>query len=301
MIIVDVREEDEVEFLQKAGQIPIDIVSSWQGPSRAPSTSRDCRRIIYAGTVKGEGAWAARVSLLVVKENLGELEAVVGLYSTFANNEAILIDLKTTEAAVKIQSLVEDAVLVTPTLMVARSTASESQWKRRIEEIFADYDNAYVEKVRYRPSCGGGLLAVAPALKEQKDRKRFAAKGNDGKELQVVIRLSGEFVGVRANEGGEFVRMIRSTTGVPLQETESTMIREAYQWTMLKDARFGWRGDILLRVAAKEEVLHMFGSLEGKAINVPGGGRIIIEVMPHISLLDEARARRISPTGAVEP
>eukprot|EP00972_Heterocapsa_arctica_P081897 12070459-Heterocapsa_arctica.AAC.1 len=68
--------------------------------------------------------------------------------------------------------------------MLARSTASEVQWVQKVGDVFTDHDNSYVERVRYRPSMGGGVLAEAPALKEQKDRNMFMAKGSDGKELQ---------------------------------------------------------------------------------------------------------------------
>eukprot|EP00972_Heterocapsa_arctica_P030515 4493114-Heterocapsa_arctica.AAC.1 len=93
--------------------------------------------------------------------------------------------------------------------MLARSTASEMQWIQKVDSIFADHDNAYVERVRYRPSMGGGVLAEAPALKEQKDRKKLLAMGSDGRELQVVIRLEGEHVGARKDEVNDFVRMMR--------------------------------------------------------------------------------------------
>lgn len=73
LVIVGVREEDEIEFLSKAGQIPEDIVESWRGPARAASTTRDCKRIIYAGGIKNEGAWVARLSTLLAKKGLRSL------------------------------------------------------------------------------------------------------------------------------------------------------------------------------------------------------------------------------------
>eukprot|EP00972_Heterocapsa_arctica_P013606 2007127-Heterocapsa_arctica.AAC.1 len=63
---------------------------------------------------------------------------------------------------------------------------------------------------------GGGVLAEAPALKEQKDRKAFRSKGSDGKELQVVIRLEGEHVGARKNELKDYVQMMRIATGIQI-------------------------------------------------------------------------------------
>jgi hypothetical protein len=179
--------------------------------------------------------------------------------------------------------------MLSPKLMVARSAASEIQWRRRVEEAFLDQDDDYVEKVRYRPSQGGGTIAIPPVLKEQKDRKRHSNKGSDGKELQVVIRLGGEFIGARLEESPRFMAMIATAAQVPLQQQESEAVSSQYQWRTLKDARFGWRGDVLIRCSSKEEVLKLFAAIEGKTIDVPGGGKITIEVIPHVSLIDEAR------------
>ena len=292
ILIVDIKEEDEIEFLNKAGRIPATLTRAWHGPIRAASTTKDDRRIIYTGNLAGEGAWAARVSILQVKEMLGDLMAIIGLHSTFGNEESILIDITSADAAYKFQELVEDAVLVTPRLMIARSAASEAQWQKKVGEIFSDNDNAYVERVRYRPSTGGGCLAEAPALKEQKDRKRHEARGSNGKELQMVLRMGGEFIGARAGEVNDYMRLVKKAAQLPMQEEPTNDLREAYQWTLMVDARYGCRGDILMRLNSQEEVLATYANLEGKAISVAGGGRIVIEMIPHIALLTEARNRR---------
>ena len=104
-----------------------------------------------------------------------------------AGEEALLLDLSAPAAAVKVQALVEEAVLVTSGLMIARSQATAAQWKQRLAEIFADQDEAYVAKVRRRPSTGGGILAEAPMLKEQVETKRILARGSGGKKHQVSI------------------------------------------------------------------------------------------------------------------
>jgi hypothetical protein len=291
ILIVDIKEEDEVEFLVRAGRVPLNLISEWHGPTRAASTSKDGKRIVYTGNLTGEGAWAARVSLMQVKEYM-DMEATVGLHSTFGNKESILVDITSAEAAYKIQELVEDAVLVTPRLMLVRSAASEAQWQTKVSEIFAHNDNAYVERVRYRPSTGGGCLAEAPALKEQKDRKRYEAKGSNGKELQMVLRLGGEFIGARAGEAKDYMKLVGEAAQIPMQEEPTKDLKEAYQWALMVDARYGWRGDILMKFNTMEEVLDTYANLEGKAISVAGGGRIVIEMVPNIALLTACRGRR---------
>jgi hypothetical protein len=265
------------------------MVQDWHGPTRAGSTTKEARRLLYTGDIAMEGPWAARVVTLRVKELIGDLDALIGLHSTYSSDEAILIDLSTAEAAHKVSGLVEDAVMVTPRLMIARSPASELQWQDKLAEMFAEEDNAFVEKVRYRPSVGGGVIAVAPALKEEKDRKRYAAKGSDGKELQLVLRFSGEFVCAREKEVGDFMNMVQTAAGIPLMPVAVEVLKEKGQWTLLKDARYGWKGDVLVKVGSQEEAIRMYSSLEGKAITIPGGGRIVIEAILHIALVDAAR------------
>ena len=83
--------------------------------------------------------------------------------------------------------------------------------------------------------------------------------------------------------------MIADSTYIPLQDHEEDIISKPYQWHLMKDARFGWRGDILLRCGSKEEVTKLFVMIEGKAVDVAGGGKISIEVIPHISIVEQAR------------
>ena len=59
---------------------------------------------------------------------------------------------------------------------------------------------------------------------------------------------------------------------------------------MLKDARYGWRGDVLTNLATKEEVIQLYKQVEGKAISVTSGGRISVEILPQIALMAEVRS-----------
>ena len=72
------------------------------------------------------------------------------------------------------QELTEDAVLVSPRLLLARSTASEKQWKEKTEEIFQQ-EGDFIEKIRYRPSQGGGHYCSATGItgtQRQKEERR---------------------------------------------------------------------------------------------------------------------------------
>ncbi len=144
------------------------------------------------------GPWAARVVTLKVKELMQSIEVVVGLHSTFSSDEAILIDLSTAEAAHKVAGLVEDAVMVTPRLMIARSPASELQWQAKLAEIFAEQDNAFVEKVRYRPSVGGGGERGCTGTKLRKRPQALRSKGQRRQGTAVGATL---LRGVRGLQG----------------------------------------------------------------------------------------------------
>ena len=57
----------------------------------------------------------------------------------------------------------------------------------------------------------------------------------------------------------------------------------------MKDPRFGWRGEIFFKVKTAEEVIKMYTCLEGKHFNVGVEGVILIEVIPHVALVEKAR------------
>eukprot|EP00972_Heterocapsa_arctica_P060817 8971248-Heterocapsa_arctica.AAC.1 len=75
------RDDEELEFIKVIGKFPNNMVEAWNGPTRAASTTKDSKRIIYTGNIKEEGDWAARVTILMVKERLNHLTALVGLHS----------------------------------------------------------------------------------------------------------------------------------------------------------------------------------------------------------------------------
>ena len=50
----------------------------------------------------------------------------------------------------------------------------------------------------------------------------------------------------------------------------------------------------MIKLKSVEEVVAMFGAVEGKAIKVLGGGSISIEVIPHASLVCRARNQQSS-------
>eukprot|EP00972_Heterocapsa_arctica_P107659 15859278-Heterocapsa_arctica.AAC.1 len=75
------------------------------------------------------------------------------------------------------------------------------------------------------------------------------------------------------------------------------MLKVVHQWTMIMDARNGWKGDIMVKLGSKWEVGQLYATLEGKSIKIAGGGQIVIEVLPHISMVEEARKRRRTEDG----
>ena len=187
-----------------------------------------------------------------------------------------------------IQDLTEDAVMISPRLILVRSGASERQWQAKVEELF-DKDGDFIEKIRYRTSQDGGTIAIPPVLQEQKERRRKEMKGDEEKMKQVIIRLRGEFIEVRHKEAKDMMRMIADEAEIEIFNEESEVINGGKEWKMLTDARYGWKGDILLKCTSVEQVLKLFKKVEGKAFDVGDSGKVSIEVLPHARLVIDAR------------
>ena len=162
LVLIDIREADELEFLTLISAIDDQLFCDLKGPTRSASSSSEETRIIYSCKVKMKGAYSARVANFQVKMALAQIKPLVGLSSTYGDPEALLIDVTNVAAANKITHLSEYAVMISPRLMIARSTASDAQWTIRVTEIVGDNDNASVDKVRYRPSQGGGIITTSP-------------------------------------------------------------------------------------------------------------------------------------------
>ena len=140
---------------------------------------------------------------------------------------------------------------------------------------------------------GGGVFAVTPVLKEHRDMKWLPSQASDSKEFQVVVRFTGEHVGARIVELDGFVALVGAATQIPFANEARGVINVAYHWKPLADARFGWKGD-LDRCKAKDEIIQLYSQAEGKTIEIPGGGKIVVEIIPNITMIAEARNFRLA-------
>ncbi|CAK0907030.1 unnamed protein product [Prorocentrum cordatum] len=215
MVVFDIAKTGELTLLGLLGQVPRDFVTRWQGLAKAATSTPQERRLLYMGRVTQGGNWAARVSVLCLKAIFQEMDVIIGSHTTYSLKGAVLIDITRPAAATKVQELLEDAVLVSPRRLLARTTASGMQWRAAVDSAFEDNDGAYVERVRYRPSSGGGVLAMVRALAETKAIRRNAHRAPDGREFQVVIRFSGELIGGRFSEVHAFMALARRLLDIP--------------------------------------------------------------------------------------
>ena len=293
ILIIDMAEEEEIDFVKNMSILKEECILNWHGPSRAPSTKAGEKRILYAGVVKEEGAWEARIALMRVKMHLNHMDVVVGLHSTFGNPDAILIEVSGAGAGCLVQELTEDAVMISSRLMLARSRASEKQWRDKVEELH-QMEGEYIEKVRYRPSQGGETIATLPVLQEEKERKMKPNKDDEEKMKQVILRLRGEFIETRGDQAQTFMKMISKATLVQFDEEESEIVINKGQWKKLSDPRFGWKGDIITKCESAEKIIDIYKLIEGKTIEMGEGARITVEVIPHARLVIEARTRATS-------
>ena len=106
---------------------------------------------------------------------------------------------------------------------------------------------------------------------------------------QVIIRLRGEYIETQAEKAADIMKMISRKAQIQIENEEAAVVGNKKQWKKLVDARFGWRGDILLKCNDAEEAIKLYQGVEGKALEIGDGGRITIEIIPHAKVIIEAR------------
>lgn len=223
-----------------------------------------------------------------IKAHLNPMDVIVGLHSTFGNPDSILIDVSGSAVGNMVQELTEDAVMISPRLMVARSTASEKQWREKTEALF-QREGDFIEKVRYRASQGGNTISIPPVLQEQKDRKKKETKDDEGKLTQIIIRLRDELIETQEEQVHKVIKMVTEKTQIKIGEEESPVVAGKRQWKKIKDARTGWKRDVLLKCSDTDEVIKIFRLIEGRAIEMGEDGRVTVEIIPHAKMAIEAR------------
>jgi hypothetical protein len=61
------------------------------------------------------------------------------------------------------------------------------------------------------------------------------------------------------------------------------------QWKILLDARYGWRGEVSFRCKDNAQAIGLYSLIDGKSIDCPDHGKIVVEVITHASIAIEAR------------
>ena len=77
LVLIDICEKDELEFLNRVHRILGELIEDLKGPARSASSSRDDVRITYSCNIKTKGAYAARIANYLVKVALSEMRAIV--------------------------------------------------------------------------------------------------------------------------------------------------------------------------------------------------------------------------------
>jgi hypothetical protein len=289
LVLIDIREADEVECLAILAAIEGQLFSDVRGPTRSMSSSRQEARIMFSCTVRRKGTYAALCANFQIKMALIGIRPIVGLSSTYGDPESLLIDVTNVAAASKITHLVEDAVMISHKLMIARSTASFVQWTTRVAEIAEEKDNSFVDKVRYRPSQGGGIITAIPLLEEEKARRRSKGKDVNGKDTMIIFRFTGDHINAREANIPAFMSMISHGANMTFYPEPVVVIQECLQWKALLDARNGWRGDVSFRCEDKAQAIALHSRINGKSIDCHDHCKVFVEVITHASIAIEAR------------
>ena len=58
-------------------------------------------------------------------------------------------------------------------------------------------------------------------------------------------------------EVGDFMLMVQAAAGIPLMTEAVEFLKDKSQWTLLRDARYGWKGDVLVKVWSEDEAIRM--------------------------------------------
>ena len=129
-------------------------------------------------------------------------------------------------------------------------------------------------------------------LQEHKERRRKEPSGDEGRRTQVIIRLRGEFIETQAANIETIMKMIAKEAQIHVDTEESNVVGNPKQWKKLIHARYGWSGDVLVKCTDEDEAIRLYQRVEGKALEIGGGGKVTIEIFPHAKVILDARTSR---------
>ena len=104
--------------------------------------------------------------------------------------------------------------------------------------------------------------------------------------------FEGEFIETQVAKIETIMKMIAGEAQIQMNREESSVVGNPKQWKKLVHARYGWSGDVLVKCTDENEAIKLYQRVEGKVLEMGGGGRVTIEIIPHAKVVLDARRSR---------
>ena len=217
----------------------------WDQHVRSTGSAGLEKRLMLRGFLPTQGISEieARLCLRELKHLLAKYPCLVGLRNIYKDPTALIMEVTDMSAAVSLQGLCNDMVVLSPYKVLLRTEVSTQVWQASLANIMRAAPNSCALKVVWRPSQHGGRPWAQPdatsrqlqAVRAQaKVRQQGRSPGSSAQDLVSELRIQGSL-----GPSPEFLlrtvmTAVAQQVQIPLQEKPAEQELGTGDWSLQK-------------------------------------------------------------------
>jgi hypothetical protein len=219
------------------------------------------------------------IVLREVRERVQHLEGVVGSADLFQDKSALLMEVTSWDAALRVRHLCKDLVPLSPKWALIKTMIRAEQWQEELSRLMSADPYLCVLRIMWRQSLQGGKVWASPAATlQQLQAVRFQARQKLCGSASGATALKESTVLVRGNLGPDpaavlrgLMDTVRSKSSLDLQEVPDGHSLTDNQWSICIDADTNIpSGRIRIQLSSSQRVSRLQVIADQQVVSIGG-------------------------------
>lgn len=201
----------------------------------------------------------------------------IGSRGLYKNPASVLIDFSDIDALLSVLPRSEEIVFASKRLAVVRSALSAEAWSDLLTGLQTQFAGSAVDKVRYRPSQGGRIIAK-PQVLEQSARStraqlaatQVSAAERDRRASFACLRFQGLAPQGRDCVAKQIAAAVADKAGLVLAPHELQTPMPDSTFAIGRNLAGQWNGSLLIQASCQADVQKIMKAVHGNGVEIDG-------------------------------
>ena len=257
-------------------------VLAWEGPLRSYGSGGDTSRVLF------KVYFETRASQLILDIATATLQRqpeatnfYVGSQNMFNDPTAMRVELPALETITndpELLGLIDQAVVVSPQLILIHTHADQATWKEALTAMQRHDPEQAIFRITWRQSHNKGEVWAAPqVLPAQAQADRIRARGrrqpagaDEYRSELLLIKLTSALGPSPESILAELIAQIQLALGTPISRAPGNNGLQPHQFREKRDGTGAWDGSLQLRLPRLEEAKLVTNLLDGATLDIDG-------------------------------